>query len=73
MMVDILLNNEQDENPYYRYGKEMIDRARKLAMDSDDISIEDSIRLLEKYGSEKDKPAIKYLKSMLPEEKTEQQ
>ena len=73
MMADILLNNEQDENPYYRYGKEMIDRARKLAMDSDDISVEDSIRLLEKYGSEKDKPAIEYLKSMLPEEKTEQQ
>ena len=42
-------------------------------MDSDDISVEDSIRLLEKYGSEKDKPAIEYLKSMLPEEKTEQQ
>lgn len=73
MMADILLNNEQDENPYYRYGKEMIDRARKLAMDSDDISVEDSIRLLEKYGTGKDTPAIEYLKSMLPEEKNEQQ
>ena len=50
----------------------MYDKARRLALDSEDISIEDSIRLLEKYGSEKDKPAIKYLKSMLQAE-TEQQ
>ena len=73
MMADILLNNAQDENPYHRYGKEMIDRARGLALKSEDISIEDSIRLLEKYGTgSKDEPAIKYLKSKLQAE-TDQQ
>ena len=69
LMVDVLLNSNDD----YHLKPQMYDKARRLALDSDDISIEDSIRLLEKYGSEKDKPAIKYLKSMLPEEKTEQQ
>lgn len=69
LMVDVLLNSNND----YHLKPQMYDKARRLALDSDDISIEDSIRLLEKYGSEKDKPAIKYLKSMLPEEKTEQQ
>ena len=69
LMVDVLLNSNDD----YHLNPQMYDKARRLALDSDDISIEDSIRLLEKYGSEKDKPAIKYLKSMLPEEKTEQQ
>lgn len=69
LMVDVLLNSNDD----YHLTPQMYDKARRLALDSDDISIEDSIRLLEKYGSEKDKPAIKYLKSMLPEEKTEQQ
>lgn len=69
LMVDVLLNSNDD----YHLKPQMYDKARRLALDSDDISIEDSIRLLEKYGLEKDKPAIKYLKSMLPEEKTEQQ
>ena len=69
LMVDVLLNSNDD----YHLNPQMYDKARRLALDSDDISIEDSIRLLEKYGSEKDKPAIEYLKSMLPEEKTEQQ
>lgn len=69
LMVDVLLNSNDD----YHLKPQMYDKARRLALDSDDISIEDSIRLLEKYGSEKDTPAIEYLKSMLPEEKTEQQ
>lgn len=67
-MVDVLLNSNDD----YHLNPQMYDKARRLALDSDDISIEDSIRLLEKYGSEKDTPAIEYLKSMLQAE-TEQQ
>lgn len=69
LMVDVLLNSNDD----YHLNPQMYDKARRLALDSDDISIEDSIRLLEKYGTGKDTPAIEYLKSMRPEEKTEQQ
>ena len=70
LMVDILLN----AGDTFHLNYPMHDKARRLALDSEDISVEDSIRLLKKYGSgSKDELAIKYLKSMLPEEKTEQQ
>ena len=70
LMVDILLN----AGDTFHLNYPMYDKARRLAVDSEDISVEDSIRLLKKYGSgSKDKLAIEYLKSMLPEEKTEQQ
>ena len=69
LMVDILLN----AGDTFHLNYSMHDKARRLALDSDDISIEDSIRLLEKYGSgSKNKLAIEYLKSMLQAE-TEQQ
>ena len=69
LMVDILLN----AGDTFHLNPQMHDKARRLALDSEDISVEDSIRLLKKYGSgSKDELAIEYLKSMLPEE-TEQQ
>ena len=68
LMVDVLLNSNDD----YHLNPQMYDKARRLALDSDDISVEDSIRLLEKYGTGKDTPAIEYLKSRLQAE-TDQQ
>ena len=68
-MVDILLN----AGDTFHLNYPMYDKARRLAVDSEDISVEDSIRLLKKYGSgSKNKLAIEYLKSMLQAE-TEQQ
>ena len=69
LMVDILLNGGDT----FHLNYQMHDKARRLAVDSEDISVEDSIRLLKEYGSGgKDKLAIEYLKSMLQTE-TEQQ
>ena len=65
LMADVLLKSEFVD-------KKLADEARRLAMDSDAVSIKDSIGLLEKYGTESDELTVQYLKSLLAKEESEQ-